>query len=47
MSGGSRPPLPMRTATAGYRFRESLFALPALIVVGSIVLAEVACAPCR
>ncbi|MGR6964004.1 DUF2254 domain-containing protein [Geodermatophilus sp. URMC 61] len=42
MSGAVRPPLPMRAAAAAYRFRESLFALPALIVIASIVLAEAA-----
>jgi uncharacterized membrane protein len=39
---GVRPPLPMRVAAAAYRFRESLFALPALIVVAGIALAEAA-----
>lgn len=35
-------PLPvLRLATLGYRFRESLFLLPALIVVGGVLLAEV------
>ncbi|BBY18706.1 hypothetical protein MLIT_42980 [Mycolicibacterium litorale] len=31
----------LRLSTAVYRFRESLFALPALVVVGGVVLAEV------
>ncbi|WP_217636154.1 DUF2254 domain-containing protein [Geodermatophilus siccatus] len=44
MSGTARSPLPMRAAAAAYRFRESLFALPALLVLGSIALAEVATA---
>jgi uncharacterized membrane protein len=30
----------LRLAAAGYRFRESLFQLPALIVVGGVLLAE-------
>lgn len=30
----------LRIGTAAYRFRESLFALPALVVVGGVVLAE-------
>ena len=34
------PLLRLRVASAFYRFRESLFLLPALIVVGGIVLAE-------
>ncbi|MGY1680139.1 DUF2254 domain-containing protein [Geodermatophilus sp. SYSU D01176] len=42
MSGTARPPLPMRAAAAAYRFRESLFALPALLVVAGIGVAEVA-----
>ncbi|MGY1639035.1 DUF2254 domain-containing protein [Geodermatophilus sp. SYSU D00742] len=37
-----RPLLPMRVAAATYRFRESLFALPALIVVAGIGVAEAA-----
>ncbi len=37
-----RPPLPMRVTAAAYRFRESLFALPALLVVAGIALAEAA-----
>ncbi|MGE2714497.1 DUF2254 domain-containing protein [Mycolicibacterium litorale] len=32
----------MRLSTAVYRFRESLFALPALVVIGGVVLAETA-----
>ena len=40
LRGGSRPPLPMRLQAAAYRFRESLFALPALIVLGGLALAE-------
>ncbi len=43
MSGGPAA-LRMRAAAAAYRFRESLFGLPALIVLGSIVLAEAAAA---
>jgi uncharacterized membrane protein len=42
VSGTARPPLPMRTAAAAYRFRESLFALPALLVVAGIGAAEAA-----
>ncbi|WP_326547641.1 DUF2254 domain-containing protein [Mycolicibacterium sp. ND9-15] len=34
-------PSAMRISTALYNFRESLFALPALVLVGGIVLAEV------
>ncbi|UQU67609.1 DUF2254 domain-containing protein [Couchioplanes caeruleus] len=44
MNGSVRPALRLAVAAAAYRFRESLFLLPALIVVGSIVLAEVAAA---
>jgi len=40
MRGGGRPPLPMRLQAAAYRFGESLFALPALIVLGGLALAE-------
>ncbi|UMG92756.1 DUF2254 domain-containing protein [Nocardioides sp. TF02-7] len=39
-SSGLSPRL--RLAAAGYRFRESLFQFPALIVLGGLVLAEVA-----
>jgi uncharacterized membrane protein len=41
---GARPEplLRLRVAAAVYRFRESLFLLPALIVVGGVVLAELA-----
>jgi uncharacterized membrane protein len=42
MTRDVRPPLGMRLGTAAYRFRESLFLLPALIVVASIALAEIA-----
>lgn len=42
MTSGSRPPLPLRRRAAAYAFRESLLALPALIVVGGIGLAEAA-----
>jgi uncharacterized membrane protein len=42
VSGTARPPLPMRAAAAAYRFRESLFALPALLVVAGIGAAEAA-----
>ncbi|MGY1815290.1 DUF2254 domain-containing protein [Blastococcus sp. SYSU D00820] len=42
MRRAARPPLPMRAAAAAYRFRESLFALPALLVLAGIGLAEAA-----
>jgi uncharacterized membrane protein len=42
VTGGGWPQLPMRLAAAAYRFRESLFLLPALIVLGGISLAEAA-----
>lgn len=42
MSGDVRPPLPMRLSAAAYRFRGEPFLLPALIVLGGIVLAEAA-----
>ncbi|SOC52738.1 Uncharacterized membrane protein [Blastococcus aggregatus] len=39
--GRTPRPLPvLRLASVGYRFRESLFLLPALIVVGGVLLAE-------
>ncbi|MGY1602472.1 DUF2254 domain-containing protein [Geodermatophilus sp. SYSU D00815] len=47
MRAAGRPPLPMRAAAAAYRFRESLFALPAVLVLGSIGLAGIATAADR
>ena len=41
MSTRPEPLLRLRLASAFYRFRESLFLLPALIVLGGIVLAEI------
>jgi uncharacterized membrane protein len=41
------PALPLRAAAAAYRFRESLFALPALIVLGGVLLSELAAAADR
>ena len=41
MSTRPVPLLRLRIASAFYRFRESLFLLPVLIVLGGIVLAEV------
>lgn len=41
MMRGPAWPSALRISTALYRFRESLFALPALVLVGGIVLAEV------
>lgn len=40
MTSSPAPLLRLRLASAVYRFRESLFALPALIVVAGVVLAE-------
>ena len=40
MTARPEPLLRLRVASAFYRFRESLFLLPALIVLGGIVLAE-------
>lgn len=40
MRGRPEPLLRLQVAAAVYRFRESLFLLPALIVVGGVVLAE-------
>ncbi|SNR69516.1 DUF2254 domain-containing protein [Blastococcus mobilis] len=40
MSARPEPLLRLRLAAAVYRFRESLFLLPALIVVGGVLLAE-------
>lgn len=42
MSDRHRLSLPLRLAAALYRFRESLFLLPAVVVVSGIVLEEVA-----
>jgi uncharacterized membrane protein len=39
---GTRPALRLRADAAAYRFRESLFGLPSLIVLTGMVLAEVA-----
>jgi hypothetical protein len=42
VTGGSRPTLRMSAEAAAHRFRESVFLLPALIMVGGMGLADTA-----
>jgi hypothetical protein len=42
VTGGSRPTLRMRAEASNHRYRESLFLLRALLVVGGVGLGEAA-----